>query len=125
MVKKIIIFLTKHNNKYHDNTSQHMVNIKSTNSQQKVNIILTNEKKFQCIYCNKFYSFKQLKWVHEQKCGSQSDPSGRLHGHKIKYDEINNYKLKISELETEIKINKNNNKTINKTINNIITNQPL
>jgi hypothetical protein len=86
-----------------------MVNIKSTNSQQKVNIILTNEKKFQCIYCNKFYSFKQSKWVHEQKC-------------KIKYDEINNYKLKISELGSEIKINKNNHKTINKTINNIITN---
>ena len=106
----------KHNNKYHNNISQQKVNIKSINSQQKVNIksinnqqndniLLINEKKFPCKYCDKNLSFKQSKWIHEQKC-------------KIKYDEINNYKIKIKELE-------NKNKTINITNNNLINNNNI
>ena len=96
----------KHNNKYHNNISQQKVNIKSINSQQKVNIkstnnqqndniLLINEKKFPCKYCDKNLSFKQSKWIHEQKCGSQSDPSGRETAIKLNMMKLIIIKLKL------------------------------
>ena len=83
-----------------------MLNIcqKMTNKSKIIvnnNQIVNNKTDIICKFCNKTFNIRQTKWYHEKKC-------------KLKYNEINEYKLKIKELE-----NNKNTKIFNNITNNL------
>jgi hypothetical protein len=72
--------------------------------------IITDKRKFNCRTCDKIYSTKQSRWLHEKTCKKQKE-----------YTVIIKLEEKIIELENKMK-NSSNNKIIKKITNNITNN---
>jgi hypothetical protein len=94
--------LWTHNKNFHKNNDI-IDNIKPTFCKQ-------NDNKIICSYCNKPFSHRNSKWVHEQKCKIiYNNKAQETHNNEIKLAEINKEKeIKLAEINKEIELEKFN-----------------
>ena len=111
--------------------SQHLVNIKSTFSQPKVNILSNIDKshEYQCHYCSKNFKFKQSMYKHiKYSCKKNKDEDfkelARLMNEKDKQMDDNNTRMDkmqkhIDKLTQKLQIQNINHGTIQNNVLNI------